>query len=88
MDDDGNILPVISKVDVSESRRSLREAIAPRYTGALYEVNKHHVGEFSEKEVDPFSDFLGKLLRYEPAERISAREALEHDWFGFSEDGN
>ena len=43
--------------------------------------NKRELDEASEKEVDENIDLLSKLLRYRPAERILAREALEHDWF-------
>lgn len=86
--DDGKVLSATSDDDVVERQRSLREAVAPRYTGALYELNKHHLGEISDEEVDLLSDLLGRLLRYVPEERISAREALQHGWFKFSEAGN
>ena len=85
VDESGRVVAANSNVAISRRPRSLREAIAPRYEGILYELNKHNLGNISDKEVDLLSDLLGRLLRYDPAERISAKEALEHDWFKFCE---
>jgi serine/threonine protein kinase len=35
---------------------------------------------FKPLEVDLFSDFLLKMLKWEPKERASAREMLSHPW--------
>ena len=43
----------------------------------------HSIGRVFENEVDLLAGLLVKVLRYDPAERISAKEALEHDWFNF-----
>lgn len=46
--------------------------------GTWKTVNYHLPGD----EVVAFADLLTKMLRYEPAERIGASEALKHCWFG------
>ncbi|MBE3048436.1 hypothetical protein IMZ48_39225 [Candidatus Bathyarchaeota archaeon] len=84
-DESGRVVAESSNIAMSGRPRSLREAIAPRYEGVLHELNKHSVEDVSEEEVELFSDLLGRLLRYEPKKRISAKEALEHEWFGFHE---
>lgn len=35
----------------------------------------------SENEVQTLSDLLERLLRWEPEQRLVARDVLEHDWF-------
>ena len=65
--------------------RSISEALAE---GLVYEVKGRPESlwhDISAREIESFSDLLGKLLRYVPAERISAREALGHEWFKFRE---
>ena len=52
--------------------RSIREAIAR---------DKRPPRAISDEEIDIFADLLAKLLRYIPKERISPKQALEHDWF-------
>jgi serine/threonine protein kinase len=85
-DDQGN--PVETHpVKLNGSRpRSLRTKIAA--FGMEYEMSP--VGcpgapdicdKIPETEIAVFADLLSKLLRYEPHERISAREALDHEWF-------
>jgi serine/threonine protein kinase len=42
--------------------------------------------KFAGKASAPVLDLLGKLLRFDPAERLPALEALEHPWFaGFKD---
>ena len=84
MDESGRVVAANVNVAISGRPRSLREVIAPRYEGILYNLNKHNLEDISETEVDLLSDLLGSLLRYNPAERISAKEAL-HEWFKFHE---
>jgi serine/threonine-protein kinase SRPK3 len=43
------------------------------------EEEKHF--EMCEKEKRLFADLLRRILRYDPAERASMNEILEHDWF-------
>lgn len=54
--------------------RSIREALTAR--GRM----KEDINTLTE-ELDAFADLLGKLLKYRPEERISAKEAMEHEWF-------
>ena len=75
VDEAGRVMAASSNILISGRPRSLREAITF--------FNKRGLDEVSQKEVNIFVDLLAKLLRYRPAERISAREALEHDWFKF-----
>ncbi|KAB5566278.1 kinase-like domain-containing protein [Coniochaeta sp. 2T2.1] len=69
--------------------RSLHKALRE----GLYYENWNWLGgierDISEKEIGLFADLLAKLLRYSPGDRLSAAEALEHDWFrhgGFGDD--
>ena len=57
--------------------RSLLEEIelGLEYMGGAYRR------EISAKERMIFADLLGKLLRYEPEKRMSAKMALDHEWF-------
>lgn len=36
---------------------------------------------FSDKEHELLVDLIGKMLKYDPSERITAKEALRHLWF-------
>lgn len=38
-------------------------------------------GVLSQEEVDDLADLLGKMLRYEPSERIDVQDVLQHSWF-------
>lgn len=43
----------------------------------LYEI----YDDISNEEVEVFADLLSKLVRYDPEERISVTDVLEHEWF-------
>lgn len=61
--------------------RTLQDTIG---LGLIYE-DRHGLGgiqsNISQEESNLFADLLGKLLRYSPQERLSARESLGHGWF-------
>jgi hypothetical protein len=66
----------------SRGERSLVEMVAQ---GLLYaghieaRLSRRH--EISRAEVEVFGDLLGRLLRYDPEERILARAVLDYGWF-------
>ena len=66
--------------------RSIRDAIA---RGLEYTHRNRGLDvvrrSISAEETDLLADLLEKLLRYDPSERISPREVLEHRWFKFKE---
>ncbi|KAH8586125.1 kinase-like domain-containing protein [Bisporella sp. PMI_857] len=42
-------------------------------------ANRHR--DISQTEQELFADFLGQLLEYKPEDRISAKDAVSHEWF-------
>ncbi|KAM7186781.1 Protein kinase-like domain containing protein [Rhypophila sp. PSN 637] len=76
-----DVQPTDHHVDQKPEARSLEDAIRE---GLFYEHRGRPGGierPISEKEAIVFADLLGKLLRYDPEERISPAEALGHKWF-------
>ncbi|KAK3349062.1 kinase-like domain-containing protein [Lasiosphaeria hispida] len=65
---------------VKEARepRSLLEKIEP---GLEYMEGGSYRREILAEERQLFADLLGKLLQYKPEERMSAKMALDHEWF-------
>lgn len=82
-DERGRVVVADSNVTIEGRPVSLLDAVDPR-EGPLYHLNKHHLEEMPEGEAEIFTDLLAGLLRFCPTERISPKEALEHDWFKFS----
>ena len=65
----------------SDEPRSIREKLSEgvRYTPDWPGSNIRR--DIPQDEIEVFADLLGKLLMYSPDDRISARAALEHEWF-------
>ncbi|KAK7757117.1 hypothetical protein SLS62_000664 [Diatrype stigma] len=61
--------------------RSLQEALS---VGLFYEGKYGPEGihrAIPEDEIEVFSDLLSKLLSFDPEDRLTASQALEHEWF-------
>lgn len=61
--------------------RSLQDALSP---GLFYESRYGPEGihrEIPKEEIGVLSDLLFKLLRFDPGDRLTASQALEHEWF-------
>lgn len=67
---------------VAKGARSLEDMLAPGvwYMDLARGVEDKH-RNIPEKEIELFADLLGLLLKWQPQERISAQEALNHEWF-------
>ena len=87
-DENGRVLDVDAHTVVSlkPEPRSLEEALRD---GLYYEHSGSRPGgverDIPEREVVLLADLLAKLLRYSPEDRLTAGQALEHDWFKFVE---
>ena len=62
--------------------RSLLDKLAwgVSYSDSGFPKEKQH-RDIPQREMEVFADFLGRMLRYKPEERMSAEEALSHEWF-------
>ena len=67
-----------SVVQEAQEPRSLLEKIEP---GLEYMEGGSYQREIPAEERQLFADLLGKLLQYKPEERMSAKMALDHEWF-------
>ncbi|KAL2068500.1 hypothetical protein VTL71DRAFT_14837 [Oculimacula yallundae] len=94
-DDEGRVVEVPQQLRPSENGepeiertvvqvaepRSIKEAIA---RGLFYE-NRNGPGgvhiDIPEPEVELLADLLANILKYDPVERITARQVSEHAWF-------
>lgn len=67
---------------VAQGARSLRDKLAPGvwYVDMNNADGKAH-RDISEKEQELFADLIGRLLKWQPQERLSAAEVLKHEWF-------
>lgn len=71
---------------VPKGARSLRDLVAP---GVWYVSDTTYMPgpkdelhrEIDPAEVEVFADLLGCFLRYRPEDRVSAKEALRHEYF-------
>lgn len=76
----GEVRHEASVVQVPEPR-SIKDAIMP---GLFYE-NRYGPGgvrhDISQEEAELLSDLLMKIFRYNPKERLTAREVVDHAWF-------
>ncbi|TVY89779.1 Serine/threonine-protein kinase, partial [Lachnellula willkommii] len=77
---DGEVGFEASVVKVPELR-SIKDAIIP---GLFYE-NRYGPGgvrhDISQEETNLFSDLLIKIFRYNPKERLTASQVVDHAWF-------
>jgi serine/threonine-protein kinase SRPK3 len=63
--------------------RSIRDALARGLVATNYgsgTIRQHH-RDIPKNEIDLFTDLLGKILKYDPRQRLSAVEVLDHEWF-------
>lgn len=65
---------------VAEDARSLMESLRPGLWYLDDDFKRFHE-EIEEGKKVIFSDLVGELLNFEPGWRMSAKEALEHEWF-------
>ncbi|KAK1763008.1 Serine/threonine-protein kinase-like protein [Phialemonium atrogriseum] len=61
--------------------RSIREKLATCHHCTWSECAHELHQLVPEVETKLLADLLGKLLRYEPGERLAAQDVLKHDWF-------
>lgn len=65
-----------------EDARSVRKMLT---TGVWYtdmdETDEKAHRDMPEKEQEMFADLIGRLLKWQPEERLSAEEILKHEWF-------
>ncbi len=70
------------QADIPEPR-SIRDALARGLVATNYgsmTICQHH-RDIPKNEIEIFADLLGKILKYDPRERLSAVEVLDHEWF-------
>lgn len=78
------IEPTHTSDGIAIEPRSIREAITPGlYYDVLNEDNESAVihRSISEQEIELLTDLLSKILHLDPEQRISAKDASEHEWF-------
>lgn len=61
--------------------RSIREAIETVFQDIDLDFGGSVPKKFEKKEVDLFSDLLGKIFQWKPEDRITAKQIMDHDWF-------
>jgi len=84
-DDPGEQETVITSTvhpSVAVNARSLQDKIAPGlwYMSDHYPDGDRH-RDISQTERELFADLLGQMLEYKPEDRISAEDAINHEWF-------
>lgn len=80
-DRDSQLREEQKRLEVSE-RRSIRELLdwGLSYISTLG-PGKSIYREIPREERDIFADLLGKILRYDPKELLTAAKIQEHEWF-------
>ncbi|TVY33643.1 Serine/threonine-protein kinase [Lachnellula subtilissima] len=63
---------------VVQEARSIQEKLAP---GVWYLDPRDVHRDISKEEIEIFADLVGKILRFDPKERLSARGVQDHEWF-------
>jgi serine/threonine-protein kinase SRPK3 len=46
-------------------------------------MSEPHGTRLSSEEVELLADLLGKMLKYDPRDRIGIDEVVEHPWFQY-----
>lgn len=77
----GEVAPTHTSDGIVIDPRSLQEALACGlyYDGSQPGSSVHR--SISEEEVDLLVDLLSGLMRYDPEQRLSAQDAMKHEWF-------
>lgn len=72
---------VLYRPSVAQNARSIKGMLTPGVWYMSEDGPEEMHREMEDKEMDLFADLLGRLLRWTPAERVSAEELLSHAWF-------
>ena len=70
------------QADIPEPR-SIRDALARGLVATncgSMKIRQHH-RDIPKNEIEIFADLLGKILKYDSSEWLSAVEVLDHEWF-------
>jgi serine/threonine protein kinase len=61
---------------IAEGARSLKEKLTPGlwYLDRPRDIHR----DISERDIEMFADLLSKLLKFDPKERLTAKEELDH----------
>jgi serine/threonine protein kinase len=78
--DEESVITSIVHPSVADNARSLQDKIAPGLWYMSHPGGDRH-RDISQTEQEIFADLLGRLLEYKPDDRISAKDAINHEWF-------
>lgn len=59
----------------------MQEALAPGLWYLNLDIGEETHRDILGDEIEVFADLLGKLLKYNPSERLSADAVQDHEWF-------
>lgn len=54
--------------------------IEQTYPVPILQIIKYWSPELSKEEISQFADFIGSMLRFDPRDRSTAQEMLNHIW--------